>query len=77
MTSNQSNPDSKGPQSPTWVKYLGLSFQLFAIIGGGTALGWWLEQQSNQKFPIWLLACSFASVAFAFYSLWISIRQDK
>jgi hypothetical protein len=56
---------------------MGLSFQLFAIIGGGTALGWWIQQQSGQKFPIWLLLCSFTSVAIAFYSLWKSLQQDK
>jgi hypothetical protein len=56
---------------------MGLSFQLFAIIGGGTALGWWLQQQSNLKFPIWLLSCSFAAVAIAFYSLWKSMQQDR
>ncbi|MCM0060247.1 MAG: AtpZ/AtpI family protein [Algoriphagus sp.] len=77
MTSNQSNPNSKNPQGSPWVKYMGLSFQLFAIIGGGTALGWWLQQQSGQKFPIWLLLCSFTSVAIAFYSLWKSMQQDR
>jgi hypothetical protein len=66
----------KNPQSPTWVKYMGLSFQLCAIIGGGTALGWWLQQQSEMKFPVWLLLCSFASVGLAFYSLWKSMQQD-
>ena len=32
--------ERKGP--PVFVKYIGLSFQLFAIIGGGTYLGWWI-----------------------------------
>ena len=77
MTSNQSNPNSKIPQGPPWVKYMGLSFQLFAIIGGGTALGWWLQQQSGQKFPVWLLVCSFTAVAIAFYSLWKAMQQEK
>lgn len=77
MIPNQSNPNPKGPQVPTWVKYMGLSFQLFAIIGGGTALGWWLQQQTGQKFPIWLLLCSFTSVAIAFYSLWKSMQQER
>lgn len=77
MSTNQSNSNSNGPQVPTWVKYIGLSFQLFAIIGGGMALGWWLQQQSNLKFPIWLLGCSFAAVAIAFYSLWKSMQQDR
>ena len=77
MSTNQSNSNSKGPQVPTWVKYMGLSFQLFALIGGGTALGWWLQQQSSQKIPYWLLICSFTSVAIAFYFLWKSMQDDK
>lgn len=77
MASNQSNPNSKKPQGPTWVNYMGLSFQLFAIIGGGTALGWWIQQRSGMKFPVWLLLCSFTAVAIAFYSLWKSMQQDK
>ena len=77
MTKNLSKGNSKGPQIPTWVKYIGLSFQLFAIISGVTALGWWLQQQSNLKFPIWLLLCSFAGVVIAFYSLWKSMQQDR
>jgi hypothetical protein len=56
---------------------MGLSFQLFALIGGGTALGWWLQQQSSQKIPYWLLICSFTSVAIAFYFLWKSMQHDK
>jgi len=77
MTKNQSKASSQGPQIPTWLKYMGLSFQLFAIIGGSTTLGWWLQQQSTFKFPIWLLLCSFAGVTIAFYSLWKSMQQDK
>lgn len=56
---------------------MGLSFQLFAMIGGGTVLGWWIQQQSSLKFPFWILLCSFAAVPIAFYSLWKSIQQDK
>ncbi|MDA0315218.1 MAG: AtpZ/AtpI family protein [Bacteroidetes bacterium] len=77
MKVKQSNKDSKGTQIPSWTKYMGLSFQLFTLIGGGTALGWWLQQQSSLKFPLWLLLGCFASVALAFYSLWKSIQQEK
>jgi hypothetical protein len=71
------NPPKKEFNTPTWAKYMGLSFQLFATIGGGTALGWWIQQQSSLKFPLWLLLCCFASVAIAFFSLWKSMQQDK
>jgi hypothetical protein len=71
------NPPKRDSNTPTWAKYMGLSFQLFATIGGGTALGWWIQQQSSLKFPFWILLCSFAAVPIAFYSLWKSMQQDK
>ncbi len=62
---------------PVYVKYIGLSFQLFAIIGGGTWLGWWIQQKSDMKFPLWILVGCFVSIALAFYQLIKSMQQDK
>ncbi len=70
--SSKSKPD--GP--PTWAKYMGLSFQLFAVIGAGTALGWWVQSKSAMKFPVWLLVFCFASIGLAFYQLWKSMQRD-
>ena len=64
-------------ETPVYVKYIGLSFQLFAIIGGGTWLGWWIQQKSEMKFPLWILVGCFASIALAFYQLVKSMQQDK
>lgn len=74
---NQYSKDKKSGGTPTYVKYIGLSFQLFAVIGGGTYLGWWIQQKSEIKFPVWLLLFCFLSIALAFYQLWSSIRADK
>ena len=63
--------------APVYVKYIGLSFQLFAIIGGGTWLGWWIQQKSEMKFPLWVLVGCFVSIAVAFYQLVKSMQQDK
>jgi hypothetical protein len=68
------NPNS-GP--PVFVKYIGLAFQLFSIIGAGTYLGWWLDQRSGIKFPVWILVCCFLAVFVAFYQLWVQMKQDK
>jgi hypothetical protein len=68
---------SKENGTPVYVKYIGLAFQLFGIIGSGTFLGWWLDQRSGMKFPIWILICCFVSVFVAFYQLWIQMKQDK
>lgn len=77
MSSPESQKSSKPPEYPTWVKYIGLSFQLFAVIGGGTALGWWVQGKSEMKFPVWLLVFCFASIVLAFYQLWKSMQQDR
>ncbi|MBN3584024.1 AtpZ/AtpI family protein [Algoriphagus aestuarii] len=73
--SSQNRPKKNGP--PVYVKYIGLSFQLFAVIGGGTYLGWWIQQQSSMKFPVWLLLGCFLSIVIAFYQLWQSMKQDR
>jgi hypothetical protein len=51
--------------------------QLFAIIAGGTVLGWWIDQKTEMKFPLWLLIFCFLSVFIAFYHLWISVKNDR
>ncbi|MBC6366347.1 AtpZ/AtpI family protein [Algoriphagus sp. AK58] len=77
MTSPRSPKSPKENGTPTWAKYMGLSFQLFAVIGGGTALGWWIQQKSAMKFPLWLLLFCFGSILLAFYQLWKSMQQDN
>lgn len=61
---------------PVYVKYIGLSFQLFAIIALGTWLGWIIQQKSQIKFPIWLLLFCFLSIVLAFYQLFQSLKND-
>ena len=63
--------------SNSFVKYIGLSFQLFGVIGAGTWFGWLLQQKSDMKFPVWILLFSFLSVFLAFYQLWVSMKQDR
>jgi len=75
MTKKPENEKSKGP--PVFVKYMGLSFQLFGVIGGGTWLGWWIQQKSEMTFPFWLLLFCLASTAIAFYQLWQTVQRDN
>ncbi|EKB48408.1 Putative F0F1-ATPase subunit [Cecembia lonarensis LW9] len=67
------------PQGKPYLifKYLGLSFQLFAVIGLGTALGWYIQQKSQMKFPVWLLLFCFLSIVAAFYHLYVSMKKDE
>lgn len=59
------------------MKYINLSFQLFAIIGAGTWLGWYIQQKSGMKFPLWLLLFCFLSILLAFYQLFVSMKNDE
>jgi hypothetical protein len=61
---------------PTYLKYIGLSFQLFVIIGGGTWFGWYLQQKSSMKFPVWILLFCLISVVISFYSLYVNLKND-
>jgi hypothetical protein len=77
MDEQKTNNDKKETGPPVYVKYIGLAFQLFGIIGAGTFFGWWLDQRSGIKFPVWLLVCCFLSVFVAFYQLWMQMKRDK
>ncbi len=77
MDENQDLKKGKENGAPVYVKYIGLAFQLFAVIGGGTWLGWWIQQRSDMKFPLWILLFCFASTALAFYQLFKSMQQDR
>lgn len=70
---NKTQPD----KYPTYLKYIGLSFQLFAIIGLGTWLGYYLQQKSQMKFPAILLLVCFLSISLAFYQLFQSLKNDE
>lgn len=74
---NRERKDTEPKSTPVYVKYIGLSFQLFGTIGAGTWFGWWLHQRSGMKFPVWLLVFCFLSIVIAFYQLWVSMKQDN
>jgi hypothetical protein len=77
MEVNQDKKKNVEGGTPVYVKYVGLAFQLFGIIAAGTYLGYWLDQRSGIKFPVWILVCCFVSVFVAFYQLWMQMKQDK
>lgn len=72
------NQKNKSPQTdkPVYVKYFGLAFQMMAIIGLGTYLGYLVHIKSGMHFPLWLLIGCFFSIFVAFYQLFKSIRSD-
>ncbi|WP_084119127.1 AtpZ/AtpI family protein [Aquiflexum balticum] len=74
VTESQKN---KSPHSNAYLKYIGLSFQLFTVIGLGTWFGWYVQQKSQMKFPIWLLLFCLLSIIVAFYHLYITMKNDQ
>jgi 4-hydroxybenzoate polyprenyltransferase len=76
MSSTKKNSQQdKNPNA--YLKYIGLSFQLFAIIGLGTWFGWYVQQKSQMNFPIWLLFFCLLSTIVAFYQLYNSMKNDE
>lgn len=75
----EEQPKKNLPQGnqPTFLKYIGLSFQLCAVIGLGTWLGWYIQQKSQMDFPVWLLLFCFLSIFVAFYQLFVSLKKDE
>lgn len=62
---------------PSYVKYIGLAFQMCAVIGLGTWAGLEVQKKSQMNFPVWVLLFCFVSVFIAFYQLYQSIKQDE
>ncbi len=59
---------------PEYVKYIGLAFQMFAVIGLGTWLGIKIQETSQIKFPVWILTFCALSIFVAFYQLFKSLN---
>lgn len=62
---------------PSYVKYIGLAFQMCAVIGLGTWAGLEVQKKSDMTFPVWVLLFCFLSIFVAFYQLYRSVKQDE
>lgn len=49
------------------AKFSSLAFQMAFIIGGGTFLGDYLDENQENAFPLWTLILSLTSVGLALY----------
>ncbi|MDN3668572.1 AtpZ/AtpI family protein [Echinicola jeungdonensis] len=75
---NQEPPKEKKSSQdnyPEYLKYIGLAFQMFAVIGLGTWLGWKIQEKSQIKFPVWILLFCFLSIILAFYQIFKSLNN--
>jgi type VI protein secretion system component VasF len=59
------------------MKYIGLAFQMFTIIGLGTWAGLEVQKRSQMHFPLWVLLFCFVSIFISFYQLYSSLKQDE
>ncbi len=75
MADGKKKPSADRP--PAYVKYIGLAFQMCAVIGAGTWVGLEVQKKSDMSFPVWLLLCCFGSIFIAFYQLYRSVKQDE
>jgi len=74
---NNPKKNSSPNSVPTYVKYIGLAFQMFGVIGLGIFVGLKIQQRSQMKFPVWLLLFVFGSIGVAFYQLWVLLKADE
>ncbi|RLD19979.1 MAG: ATPase F0F1 [Bacteroidetes bacterium] len=72
-TDNKTASSSKKSKPlKNFVKFSGLAFQLFAVIGIGTWFGYWLDSRMQLQVPIFTLLGAVLSLSAVIYYL---IRQ--
>lgn len=59
-----------------FAKYSGIAFQMLAIIGLSTWLGYWLDGRYHTKNPWFTIACTLTGVLAALYHVIRSLTQD-
>jgi F0F1-type ATP synthase assembly protein I len=66
------NPKLEKPKKKfdDFIRYSNLAFEMFAIIGAGTWLGWFIDNWLELKFPVFILICMTCAVIGAiFYAI--------
>jgi F0F1-type ATP synthase assembly protein I len=64
-----SSEDGRNRKLKAYLRYSGAGLQLFAAIGLGTWLGWWLDQKTGWS-PILLIAGAVFGFSSGFYTLY-------
>ena len=57
-----------------YARYSGIAFQMIVLIGGGGALGYWLDGKYD-TFPLWSVICSVVGVGLSLFTLYKSLRE--
>lgn len=68
---------SSGNKTPDYIRFIGLAFQMMAIIALGTWIGHYFDQKNSINFPVWLLTGCFIAIGVVFYQLFKSLPKDN
>ncbi len=60
-----------------YARYTGLAFEMLAIIGVGTYVGYKLDKSNNREFPLFTLIFSLISVGIALYVVIRSVIKNS
>lgn len=66
-----------GNKTPDYIRFVGVAFQMMAIIALGTWIGFYFDQKNAWNFPVWLLTGCLLSICVAFYQLFKSLPKDN
>jgi hypothetical protein len=64
-------------QANAYLRYSGLGFQMAALIGLGSWGGWWLDQRTGWKFPLFALLGSLGGITVALLLLFKETRRGR
>ncbi|UTA66804.1 MULTISPECIES: AtpZ/AtpI family protein [Emticicia] len=64
--------DNNSNNSRTWLKFTQIGLQMILTIGLGTWFGYWLDNRSDSKTPVYTLILSLTSIGVSLYNV---IRQ--
>lgn len=66
MTLDKDKPLKKAQErTNAYLRYSGLGFQMAAVIGLGTWGGWWIDQRTGWKFPLFTIVGALGSITAA------------
>lgn len=64
MSGKEERPFKRAQEGTNaYLRYSGLGFQMAALIGIGTWGGWWIDQRTGWKFPLFTIVGALGCIA--------------
>ena len=73
---NSEQPSKQGKNRNAYAMYSSLAIQMIVIIGGGSYLGWFFDEQTVGEFPIYTLILSLVSVSGSMYYIISKVKKN-